>query len=82
MLECKSCHERLLDFVYGLLDEAEAADVRAHVAGCTACEAALTAAKAEQNLLAHAARAIRVVPVFTVPSETTRCNVSVDMATF
>jgi hypothetical protein len=71
MLECKPCHERLLDFVYGLLDEPEAAEVRAHVTGCPACQAALTAVQAEQKLLAHAARAVRVVPEFAVPSETT-----------
>jgi Putative zinc-finger len=70
MLECKPCHDRLLDFVYGLLDEAEAAEVRAHVNACAACQAALTAAQAEQKMLARAARAIRVVPEFAAPSET------------
>src|SRR5208337_2540121 len=71
MLECKPCYDRLLDFAYGLLDEPEAAEVRAHVTSCAACHAALTAVQAEQKLLAHAARAIRVVPEFAVPSETT-----------
>ncbi len=71
MLECKPCHDRLLDFVYGLLDDAEAAEVRTHVSGCAACQAALTSLQTEQKLLAHAARAVRVVPEFKAPSETT-----------
>ncbi len=70
MLECKPCRDRLLDDVYGLLDEPEAAQVRAHVSVCAACQTALTAAHAEHKLLAQAARAIRTVPEFAVPSET------------
>jgi hypothetical protein len=71
MLQCNESNDRLLDFVYGLLDEQEVAEVRAHVTGCAACQATLVTAQAEQKLLAHAARAIRVVPEFAVPSETT-----------
>ena len=36
-------HERLADCAAGVLDEAAAAEVRKHVAGCSYCRAALDA---------------------------------------
>src|SRR5258708_6872640 len=69
-MPCDQCRETLLDFVYGLLEESAVAQVRAHVTGCAACQAALVNAQAEQKMFARAARAVRVVPEFAVPSET------------
>ena len=46
----------MLDHLYDLLDEAEAQAFLGHLAGCPACQAALEKARAEQRLLASAAR--------------------------
>ncbi len=62
--------EQLWDYVYGLLDEADAQSVRAHVETCTACHAALAKVEAGQQKLAQAARVIRDVPLFHVPGHT------------
>jgi alpha-2-macroglobulin-like protein len=54
-----TCHDYqtlLLDHLYGLLDEAEAAELRAHLEGCDACRASLAAAERQQHVLAAAAR--------------------------
>lgn len=53
---CQGCRDNLLDYLYDLLDEAEAAHLRAHLEGCPACQAALGQARAQQKLLAAAAR--------------------------
>lgn len=70
MLECQTCNDRLSEFVYGLLDDKEAAEVRAHLAECAACRDALAAVHDEQKLLGQAARAVRVVREFALPGET------------
>jgi hypothetical protein len=46
----------MLDHLYDLLDEAERGQLLDHVAGCPACQASLEAARAQQALLARAAR--------------------------
>src|SRR5262249_37059640 len=53
---CEGCRDNLLDYLYDLLDEAEARELRAHLDGCPACQRALEQARAQQKLLAAAAR--------------------------
>ena len=50
------CQHLLLDHLYGLLDDAEAAGVDAHLAECDACAAARDAAALAQGLIARAAK--------------------------
>src|SRR5437763_1232886 len=69
MLSCPECSERLLDYLYGLLDEPEAQALREHLSSCAACQQALAEAKAQQNLLAQAARKYADVPMFEVPAD-------------
>jgi hypothetical protein len=71
MSRCDVCNERLLDYVYGLLDGDELRETREHLHSCAACQTALAQVQAEQALMARAARAIENVPEFTLPSETT-----------
>jgi hypothetical protein len=57
MNPCDTCQNKLLDHLYGLLDEAESAAVTEHLGGCAACQAALAAAQGQRQLLTVAARA-------------------------
>src|SRR4051812_28654545 len=70
MRPCDECAERLLDFVYGLLEGDELQETREHLQSCADCQAALQQVQGEQSLMARAARAIDDVPEFTLPSET------------
>src|SRR5437588_13129731 len=56
MNPCDTYQAQLLHHTFGLLDEAEAADLQAHLRGCPACQAALARAQAQQRLLATAAK--------------------------
>jgi hypothetical protein len=67
MNNCDQCRDRLLDYVYGLLDGNDLHDTREHLSSCSECQVALTAVQAEQKLLACAARAITEIPEFTLP---------------
>ena len=69
MYSCSECSDLLLDFLYGLLESEEVQRLRAHLADCPACRAALADAEAQQRLLARAARVARAVPAFVAPSE-------------
>ncbi|HYV36643.1 MAG TPA: zf-HC2 domain-containing protein, partial [Gemmataceae bacterium] len=69
MLTCTACTELLLDYLYGLLDDAEAEGLRQHLAGCATCQQALAQAKVQQNLLAQAARKYQEVPLFELPAD-------------
>src|SRR5438552_648183 len=69
MLTCTDYRDLLLDHVYGLLDGAEAEGLCAHLAGCADCRAALTAAEAQQQLLARAAQVYTQVPLFQAPAD-------------
>jgi hypothetical protein len=68
MYNCESCHDLFLDYLYDLLEPAQAEPLRAHLAGCPACREALAAAERQQKLLARAAQVYAHVPVFAPPS--------------
>ncbi len=55
MHECHDYQVRMLEYLYGLLDDAEAGGLLAHVAGCEGCRAAHEEARRQQGLLAKAA---------------------------
>src|ERR1043166_1298154 len=65
---CEHCTEQLLDYLYELLDEAEADRVRAHLDHCAACQARLAEAEGQQQLFARAARMYQKVPAFRPPA--------------
>jgi hypothetical protein len=67
MPTCAECSETLLDYLYGLLDDAEVQALQSHLAGCAACQGALAAARAQQGLLGRAALKVPSVPVFRAP---------------
>src|SRR5262245_23873102 len=69
MLGCHGCQELLLDFLYDLLDQADQRPLLDHLAGCPACQAALESARAQQKLLAQAARLSFPDVRFTPPTE-------------
>jgi hypothetical protein len=69
MAHCEHCRERLFDYLFGLLEGAELETMRAHVAVCTECQAELARANSDSKLMARAARAISVVPEFTLPGD-------------
>lgn len=69
MLPCEMCRDQLLDYLYDLLDEADRAECAAHLRACPACEAELAAARSQQSILKHAARAIPNVPEFRLPTD-------------
>jgi hypothetical protein len=56
MYACQHCQELLLDHLYDLLPEAEQASLLAHLQTCSACRQALAQARAQQQLLATAAK--------------------------
>src|SRR5438270_11398688 len=56
-MTCEHCQAQLLEHLYGLLDDAEAAAVQSHLRHCGTCQAALAQAQGQQRLLAAAARA-------------------------
>jgi alpha-2-macroglobulin-like protein len=68
MHTCDQCSDLLLDYLYGLLDEGEARELRDHLAACPACQAALAKAESQQSLIARAAQVYGEVAPFTAPS--------------
>src|SRR5437868_13659943 len=63
------CHALFLDYLYGLLDPADADKVRTHAETCAECGAALALAQAHKLLMGRAARVLSAVPVFTAPGQ-------------
>src|SRR5947207_1834639 len=66
---CEHCQQSLFDYVYGLLEANELREVSEHLNGCSCCRAALEKVQAQQQLLGCAARAVTVVPEFSVPQD-------------
>ncbi len=64
---CHDYQDRLLDFLYGLLDPPEADELRGHLAVCPSCQAALGEAEGQQGLFAKAAHVMREVPLYSAP---------------
>ena len=86
-MRCDEFRNLMLDHLYGLLDESDAAAINTHLTGCDACTTARVAAAHAQGLLARAAKSsfpgVRFVPPdqavtvdLAVPSERTRGAVS------
>ncbi|HEY3787299.1 MAG TPA: zf-HC2 domain-containing protein, partial [Urbifossiella sp.] len=69
MMRCNDYQALILDHLYGLLDEAEAASVEAHLADCPACSAARSQAERAQGLFAQAAKSDFSHVKFTAPVE-------------
>ncbi len=69
MLTCEHCRTRLLPYLYELVDENERLAIEVHVDGCQACQAELAKAKAQQKLLARAAKAEFAKVSFQPPAE-------------
>lgn len=65
---CSDCSEILLEYLYGLLDEEQAALLRGHLASCPSCQASLDYARQGQNLFARAARKYSEVAPFQLPA--------------
>jgi anti-sigma factor RsiW len=68
MATCDHRRDLLWDYVYDLVDPGEAAALRAHLASCPACQAALEQVTAQQKLIAQAAQLDVPIPPFTVPA--------------
>jgi hypothetical protein len=69
MLGCHECRDRMLDHLYDVLDDADQRQFLDHVAGCPECQAALAGARAQQALLARAARLHFPDVRFTPPAD-------------
>jgi hypothetical protein len=69
MEPCQHVQDLVLDSLYGLLEAEEEEVVRAHVALCPDCAAALAEAKTQHDLLARAAQVVSQVPVFVAPED-------------
>ncbi len=68
MTTCEHCQDRLLDHAYGLLEEGDLQEVHEHLSHCVDCQAVWEEVRADQQLLATAAKAITVVPEFATPA--------------
>src|SRR6516164_4328102 len=69
MEPCQHFQDLLLDSLYGLLEAGEEEALRAHVASCPDCGAAMAEASQQHELLARAARVIQQVPAFVSPAK-------------
>lgn len=56
MMQCQQCEPLILDYLYGLLDDAEAVAIESHLRECAACAAARNEAARLQGLIARAAK--------------------------
>ncbi|MFN4259353.1 MAG: alpha-2-macroglobulin family protein [Gemmataceae bacterium] len=70
MNSCQQCQALLLEHLYGLLEGEERQTLEQHLLGCPSCQAALEQAKAQQRLLAQAARAEFPEVRFEAPADT------------
>jgi anti-sigma factor RsiW len=67
-MNCQHCQTLLLDHLYGLLDEQEAAALDAHLASCPACAAASAETARVRGLIARAAKSAFPDTKFEAPA--------------
>jgi hypothetical protein len=67
-MRCDHCADLLWDHLYGLLDADQEQALRAHLATCPACRAALAEAETRQRMVARAARIYDTVAPFVPPA--------------
>jgi hypothetical protein len=74
MLSCGTCRSQMLEYLYDLLEDDERQAWEMHLKGCAACQAELARAKAQQQLLARAAKMefpnVHFTPPVGKPDET------------
>jgi hypothetical protein len=68
MKTCDQCRELIWDELYGLLEPEQSEALSQHLALCPECGAELAKARAEQMLVAEAARLDFSIPPFVAPS--------------
>ncbi len=68
MLSCETCRDRMLEYLYDLLESDERQEWDAHMKDCPTCQAELVRAKAQQQLLAIAAKMTFPAVRFTSPA--------------
>ena len=56
MQSCETCQVQLLEYLYGLLEDADRQALEAHLAACPACQAELAKTRSQQHLFAAAAK--------------------------
>ncbi len=81
MLTCDQCSDLLLDFVYDLLDEDEALQLREHLADCAEWQYQLASADDTQRLFGKAAQVYLRVPEFSIPETSLDSSAPDDFAT-
>ncbi len=67
MLSCETRRSQMLEYLYDLLEDDERQALEAHLKDCTVCQAELTRAKAQRQLLAKAAKMEFAGVRFTAP---------------
>ncbi len=67
MLSCELCRERMLEYLYDLLEIEERQAWDAHLGECSICQAEMARAQAQRQLLAQAAKRAFVDVRFTPP---------------
>ncbi len=67
MLSCELCRERMLEYLYDLLESGERQAWDAHLGECSICQAEMTRAQAQRQLLAQAAKRAFADVRFTPP---------------
>src|SRR5262245_8471619 len=66
---CEHNADRWLDYLYGLLNEAQSRELADHAAQCESCRAAMAEAQLDQRRMARAACLFRNVPEFEAPDD-------------
>lgn len=69
MYTCDNCRDLLWDYLYDLLDGAEAQGIQAHLATCEGCKGQLLVAQSEIGAIAGATEFDITVPPFVAPEE-------------
>ncbi|MCI0680969.1 MAG: hypothetical protein L0Y71_02595 [Gemmataceae bacterium] len=69
-MNCEHCQEQLLHYLYDVVEPEERAQLAQHLESCAPCQAARDALRAQQDLLAEAAKESFAEVSFQVPAET------------